>query len=973
MKPGYPFALGLALLLSWLFVGGCATDETSPRASPKAATAMRPAPSQVDLPPLPQDPSLRTGKLRNGLRYAVYPNKQPEGRASLRLLIKAGSLHETEAQRGLAHFLEHMAFSGSTHYPPGTLTEFFQRMGMRVGADTNAFTGFDRTLYVLELPQTDEATLAEAFQVFGDYAGGLLLLDEEIERERAVVLSEKRERDGTAYRAQVANFEFLMGDSLLPKRLPIGEEAVIRAAGRDQLLDFWNTWYRPERMTVVAVGDFDAKKVESQIRKTFSPLKARAPARPEPDLGKLTKLTGSRVLYYYEPEAPATTVRITTINPYQLPNLPAEDNMPKRVLDMMADITVEMLNRRFLELSKREGAPFIVARVVKQEQFQWYREATLEIGTKGEQWREAFMLGVQEMRRAHEHGFRADELEEVLAEVRTGIEATARSAGNRQSGALANALVESLFNGKVFTHPHFDYSLLKPSLDQITPELCKGMMSMLFASPPEMGYGAFISVTGNAVIADEGGQTPREIVLAAWKAASEVPLEPLAEREPVEWAYADWGEPGEVVSDEHVKDLDLRLIRFANGVRLNIKKTNFEPGLIRIRARVGEGRLSEPVELPGLGIMAEATFNLGALGAHSTGELGRIFSGHRLGSRFTVEDDAFILIGETIPPDFRLHLQTLAAQLTDPGWRPEALRMARQGIDQMYRYFQYTADGPLATEVPRLLASGVTMHGFPDKQVLLSRTQAEVRDWLGPQLFGGPLEVAIVGDIDPEEAIAAVAETLGALPPRAERRDLAALRPLKTPEVPLNKTYWVPTQIERGEVRVYWPSGDAMDARRGRQLSLLCNILGDRLRVQVRQKMGASYQPSATVHASGVFAGYGYFEAGCSVEPSRAEEILGLIVQIGDDLAQRGVTKEELSRARKPLLTTVRQSLRNNPYWVSVLAKPQEQPETLDFARRFQSDVEGITAEELNEIAKEYLGAARASRVVVLPDSEKTP
>jgi len=969
MNPRYPFALGSVLLLFWLFVGGCATDETSSAPKPKVASAMRPAPSQVDLPPLPQDPVLRTGKLRNGLRYAIYPNKQPQGRASLRLVIKVGSLHETEAQRGLAHFLEHMAFSGSTHYPPGTLTEFFQRMGLRMGADTNASTSFDRTVYILELPQTDEATLAEAFQVFSDYAGGLLLLDEEIERERAIILSEKRERDSTAYRAQVARFEFLMGDSLLPKRLPIGEEAVIRSAGRDQLLDFWNTWYRPERMTVVAVGDFDAKKVESQIRKAFSPIKARAPARPEPDLGELTKLTGSRVLYYYEPEAPATTVRITSINPYQLPNLPTEDNMPKRVLDMMVDITVEMLNRRFLELSKQEGAPFIAARVVKQEQFQWYREATLSMSTKAEQWREALMLGAQELRRAHEHGFRADELEEVLAEVRTGIEATARSAGNRQSGVLANELVESLFNGRGFTHPHFDYSLLKPSLDQITPELCKGMMSMLFASPPEMGYGMFLSVTGNAVIPADGEQTPKEIVLAAWQDASEVSLEPPAEREAAEWAYGDWGEPGTVVSDEHVKDLDLRLIRFANGVRLNVKQTNFEPGLIRVRARVGEGRLSEPAELPGLAIIAEATFNLGALGAHSTGELGRIFSGHRLGSRFTVEDDTFVLLGETIPPDFRLHLQTLAAQLTDPGWRPEALRMAHQGIEQMYRHFQYTADGPLATEVPRLLASGVTMHGFPDKQVLLSRTQAEVRGWLGPQLLGGPLEVAIVGDIDPEEAIAAVAATLGALPPRAERRDLAALRPLKVPEDPLNKTYRIPTQIERGEVRVYWPSGDAMNARRGRQLSMLSKVLEDRLRVQVRQKVGASYHPSATVHASGVFSGYGYFEAGCSVETSRAQEILGLIVQIGDDLAQRGVSNEELNRVRKPLLTTVRQSLRNNQYWLnSVLAKSQEQPETLDSARRFQRDVETITAEELNEIAKESLGAARASRVVVLPE-----
>jgi len=968
MTPRYPFAIGFILLLSWLLVGGCATDETASKPSPQSATATGVAVDLANLPPLPQDPALRTGKLRNGLRYAIYPNKQPQGRASLRLVVKAGSLHETEAQRGLAHFLEHMAFSGSTHYPPGTLTEFFQRMGMRIGADTNAFTGFDRTIYVLELPQTDESTLAEAFRVFSDYAGGLLLLDEEIERERAIVLSEKRERDSAAYRAQVANFEFLMGDTLLPKRLPIGEESVIRSAGREQLLDFWNTWYRPERITVVAVGDFDVKKVESQIRKTFSPLKARAPARPEPDLGELTSSQQIRAFYHYEPEAPATTVRWTTINPYRWPNLPdAFDGIQKRIMDFGLELTVALLNQRLMALSTKEGAPFVAARVMVKEEFHFYREAVLAVSTKGEQWREALAMADQELRRAMKYGFRPDELAAVFAEFKTGIEATARSAANRHSGALANQIAEAMFNGTVFTHPHFDHALYMPGFDSITPEYCQNIVRLLFSTFPR-GGAVTVSISGDAVIAEEG-KRPEEIILAAGRASSEVPVEPLAEREAVEWAYANWGEPGTVVSDERVEDLDLRLVRFANGVRLNVKKTNFEPGLIRVWARVGEGRITEPEGMHGLAALAEATFNLGGLGAHSVEDLQRIFSGHRLGSRFTVEDDAFILVGETIPPDFRLHLQTLAAQLTDPGWRPEALRLAHQGLEQMYRHFQYTADGPLATEVPQLLASGVAMHGFPDEQVLLSRTQAEVRDWLGPQLLGGPLEVAIVGDIDPEEAIAAVAETLGTLPPRAERRDLAALRPLKTPEEPLNKTYRIPTQIERGEVRVYWPAGDAIDARRGRALSLLCNILEDRIRVQVRQQMGASYKPAATVHASGVFSGYGYFEAGCSVEPSRAQEVLGLIVQIGDDLAQYGVTKEELTRARQPLLTTVRQSLRNNQYWLSVLAKPQEQPETLDFARRFRSDVETITAEELNKMAKEHLGAGRASRVVVLPES----
>ena len=189
------------------------------------ARAALPFPHETsDLRP---DPAARFGALPNGLTYVVYPNHEPKARASLRLLVRAGALNEKDDQRGLAHFLEHMAFNGSTHYAPGTLVEFFQRMGMSFGGDTNASTGFDRTVYLLELPDVKDGTVAEGLQVFADYAGGLLLEPKEIEKERGIILSEKRTRDSVGFRTFVAQFEFLLGGTLLPQRIPIGTAAVI--------------------------------------------------------------------------------------------------------------------------------------------------------------------------------------------------------------------------------------------------------------------------------------------------------------------------------------------------------------------------------------------------------------------------------------------------------------------------------------------------------------------------------------------------------------------------------------------------------------------------------------------------------------------------------------------------------------------------------------------------------------------------
>jgi zinc protease len=203
-----------------------------------------------------------------------------------------------------------MAFNGSTHYPPGTLIEFFQRLGMDFGGDTNAYTSFDRTVYMLDLPDTKPETLAEGLRVLADYAGHLLLLPEEINRERGVILSEKLARDSADYRAAVAGYTFFYKGTLLPERLPIGIESVIKESGRERFADFYDTWYRPERLAVIAVGDFDPAVLEKQLRENFGPLAARAPARATPDLGTPDAVTPGprlRLGHHFEPEASATS------------------------------------------------------------------------------------------------------------------------------------------------------------------------------------------------------------------------------------------------------------------------------------------------------------------------------------------------------------------------------------------------------------------------------------------------------------------------------------------------------------------------------------------------------------------------------------------------------------------------------------------------------------------------------------------
>ncbi len=924
--------------------------------APASSSAAKAIPFPHEESNLKPDPAARFGTLANGVRYVVLPNKEPNGRASLRLLVLAGSLHETEEQRGVAHFLEHLAFNGSKHYPPGTLVEFFQRMGMSFGGDTNASTGFERTAYLLELARSDEPTMSEGLRVLGDYAGGLLLLPEEIEKEREVILSERRARDSVGYRTFVAQYEATLGNTLLPKRLPIGEPEVIKGAGRDRFVDFWDTWYRPERIAVVAVGDFpDAAAVEKMITQAFAALKPRGDVRPEPSLGEVHKFDGVRPFYHFEPEAPATEVSLTRITPYAR----EPDTAANRIKQLPRWLALSVLNRRFSILAKKENAPFISARASVSEHLDFMRHASVGVTCQPPNWQAALAVGEQELRRALEFGFTPGELKEGAAEITNGLEQAVKTAPTRRSPQLADEIVEGLVDADVFTTPADDLALLKPALDKVTPEDCVKVLREAFG-----GGGHFVMVSGNAKLEGDAGT----VVAGAYDTSRRVAVTPTMNDLGGEWAYTDFGTPAAITKRERIEDLGIELVTFANGARLNIKKTDFEAGRISVRARVGNGSLTEPGDQRGLAAVAGSTFTAGGLGKHSVDDLRRMLAGRNVGFQFRPELDALVFNGGTTPEDLVLELQLLAAHIVDPGYRPEALRQARKGLEQLYTSFEHTPNGPLATEVANLLANGDPRFGMPTREVMLARNLDEVKTWVSPQLERGAIEVALVGDLDVEAAIAAAAKTIGALPAREPKPELPHLEKVKFPEKPFAKDYSITSEIPKGVLQLYWPTTDGLEASRQRRLSLLAAVFNDRLRVKVREEVGATYSPRAGSNASDTLPGYGYINASVDVDPPAAAKTADLVVAVADDLARNGVTEEELNRARQPTLTAIHESLRTNGYWLNaVLARAQERPQVLDWARTRLADVQSITHGELSTLAREYLGRDRVSRATVLP------
>ena len=265
-----------------------------------------------DTSELTPDPSLVFGQLDNGLRYVLKANHTPKNRVAMYLNVQAGSLHETEEQRGLAHFLEHMLFNGTTHYPPGTLVKYFQTLGMGFGGDTNAHTGFDETVYNLLLPSNDKQVMTDGLQVLADYARGALLLESEVDKERGVILAEKRSRDSAASRVSKKQLQFDFTGSLVAKRFPIGLESVIEHADAKLLRSYYDRWYRPKNIIVVVVGDMDPATVEPLLAKVFAPLSGVGAVGSCPDYGQVAE-QGTNVLVFPETELGTTELSLGTV------------------------------------------------------------------------------------------------------------------------------------------------------------------------------------------------------------------------------------------------------------------------------------------------------------------------------------------------------------------------------------------------------------------------------------------------------------------------------------------------------------------------------------------------------------------------------------------------------------------------------------------------------------------------------------
>ena len=907
---------------------------------------------------LPPDPNLVFGKLPNGFRYVLMKNKTPLDRVSMHLMVNAGSLNETDDQQGYAHFLEHMLFNGTTHFKPGELVRYFQSIGMDFGADANARTGFTDTVYDVLLPNGSRQSIADGLKVMRDFADGALLLPEEIDRERNVVLAEKLTRDSSSYRTFEASFLFSFPDSLISKRLPIGDENDLKKVDHTSLKWFYDTWYRPETMMLIAVGDLDPAVASRLIEESFTSLYSRAEAQPALDIGKIDH-RGVKPFYHHDAESGTANVGIETL----FRTTVQSDAIRFQQEETLADLVDMIMQNRLDALVRKPGTSFTSATMHSGYFLQEVYIAEISAECDAGNWTKSLSAIEQQLRSALEYGFSDSEVLRAKADFLSGLDDLDKKALTRNSQTIARQLIGSFESNRVMQSPAQRKALLAPFVQSLSGKALHDALKSAWSKDHRL-----IELTGNVHLTTADGLSPEKQILAVWDRSLAVAVTLPVEDRSVSFPYLAVPEtPGPIRDRREVTDLGIVQVDFENGIRLNLKKTDFKQNQVLVGMVFGAGSASEPPDKSGLSHLSAEVVQESGLTGLSREELDRALAGKNTRVSFSIGEDRFMFKAVSVSDEMPLLFQLLYAHILDPGFRQDAYALCMERFGQQYQELSRTVNGMVKLHVRRFLAGGDSRFGLPAYESFRSLTLDDVRDWLAPAFRKEALEISIAGDMDVNAVIELASRYLGNLPQRSTRFLPAAVSVPKFP-VGGSLNLAVNTDIPKTIVIVAYPTGDYWDIRRTRRLSVLAEVFSDRLREIVREKLGAAYSPMAFNHPSRAYPEYGVFQTLITVDPGDVKRVIEAVESIAASLSEKPVPDDELHRSLDPILTGIKDLVRTNDYWVnSVMTGSAGHPQQIAWSRTIQKDYAAVSSKEIHQSAEKYLGQSRPSVIVIHP------
>ena len=907
-----------------------------------ATAAAAPAAAQeawgVEKTDVTPDETVRYGVLANGMKYAVMKNGYRPGQAAVRLHFDFGSVQEAENERGLAHFIEHMVFNGTTNVPEGEMVSILEREGLAFGSDTNAVTSFDQTYYVLDLPQVDKRRLDTAFFLMREVASEALFDDEAIDRERGILDGERRTRNTWQLRNAIADLGFHTPGAPYANRLPIGASEVIATADGATMRDLYQRYYRPENATFVFVGDVDPAMIEARIKETFGDWKGVGTRGAAIDRGTLDLDRKAAAATFVDPAA-VSGVSIRTYRPDEDP----ADTLAQRRKNTVESWATAMFNNRLQRITERPGSVILGGGVGEGREEDLGLFTSLNATVRDGEWKKGIELLDQEARRAVQYGFSEREFDRVKRERLQQAKVYAEQANNRSHAQLAGQIIGMIGEDRFMTTPATQLAYLEQFAGSITLDEVNAAFADLFD-----GSEPLVFVSGKEAV-DEAA------VLAALEASTKVAVTANEDEAGADFAYADWGTAGTIASDSMIEDLGIRTITFANGVRLNLKTTDFSENSATWNVSVDGGsvRMGDNVFAPTL--YTQFAGGLGGTAEHPYSEIDEYVAGRPIATGFSLGEDAIQMGGALAPEFIPDQMRIAAAYLTDYGYRAEADARWANIVPLVLPQLSASPDAVYGTQIQGKLTGGDARFVLPTQAEFAAYGSATLKEQVGAMLANNAITVSVVGAIDEAAVIEAVASTFGALDRRAAPLADATPAPINMIAGGTAIDLVHEGEADQAMVAAVWKTDDDADFEQVVGLSLLREILDLELTDKVREELGASYGVQVSSTNDRWFDGYGTMTVQAGVEPARIDETMEAIREVAQSLRDAPVDADTLQRARAPMMENRATTKRSNGYWLGYASLAQKYPERLDRARRYDAILAALTAEDVQKLAQRYL------------------
>ncbi len=910
--------------------------------------------------PLPVDPAIHMGTLDNGLAYWIRNHATPPGKISFWLHVASGSVNEADGQEGIAHYLEHLAFNGTTHFPPGELIKFFESIGLRFGQHQNAFTGFNQTTYTLTLPNTEPDIIDKGVLYLSDVAFGMLLTPAEIDKERNVIMEENRARKGVRQRLMEQILPELLPGSRVARRLPIGLESTIAKVQRDDFKAYYDKWYHPGKITVLAVGDAPVKEIEVAIAKHFG--KWQRPDAPPNDLVYgVEPYKTSRAIVLTDPELTTASVETLAIGPRQ--TITTVGDYRERMLKLLGTWIV---NRRLQQLVQEGKAPFQSANVSVSRLFGAATQRSAEADAEPAAWSEALSRLLVEVERARRHGFTPQELDNAKTAFLANVEHAAQTESTRDARFFLGRMNRALTAEE---RPRAAAQSLQLQ-QQLLPGITLPEVTAAFAAAFAPGAKAALVILPER---DDVAVPSRDEVLALVKAAMAKDVEPWQGAERLTALLEQMPKPGAIAERSHDDVLNITHVTFANNVRAHYRFMDFKKDSVAVTITLAGGKIRETEADRGITSVAMQPLVQPATSRFSSTALRDYMTGKKVGVSANQTADTIRISVSGTPEALEDGLQLAHLLLHEAKIEPASVELWKQQQLQALEAHR-TQVGALTREAGMLLLSGddPRMRTLTPEQVK-ARAQdiPQAQAWLDRLLQTAPIEVAIVGDMPEDRALALAATYLGSLPKRG-RTDpsLTPLRQVAGFTGPIERTVEVDTITPRAQPLLMWRSAPWSDVHGRRVSYLVARILETRMREEIREKRGLTYSTATYVRPARVYPLMSALYVQFTADPDKVHEAVRIARSVVETFAAEGPTDAEMETVRKQMKNTIETMMQEPRFWVNLLSD-------LDYHGTNLNDVHGLLDKILAFTKADVIQAAqktvRSERFGVVIGQPKTP